>query len=71
VYIKKVEARIQEEVDRAQHYLDQSTEAHIVNVVETELIKKHMRTIVEVRTSIEEPVIHCYLTFFFFFFYYC
>ncbi|KAF4525029.1 hypothetical protein B566_EDAN016006 [Ephemera danica] len=47
VYIKKVEARIQEEVDRAQHYLDQSTEPRIVDVVETELIKKHMRTIVE------------------------
>jgi cullin 3 len=48
VYIKKVEARIQEEIDRAQHYLDQSTETRIVDVVETELIKKHMRTIVEV-----------------------
>ncbi|XP_059478079.1 cullin-3 [Neocloeon triangulifer] len=51
VYIKKVEARIQEEIDRAQHYLDQSTEPRIVDVVETELIKKHMRTIVEMENS--------------------
>ncbi|CAB3386853.1 Hypothetical predicted protein [Cloeon dipterum] len=51
VYIKKVEARIQEEVDRAQHYLDQSTEPRIVDVVETELIKKHMKTIVEMENS--------------------
>lgn len=48
VYIKKVEARINEESERAKHYLDDSTESHIVAVVEEELIKKHMKTIVEV-----------------------
>lgn len=48
VYIKKVEARINEEAERAKHYLDDSTEEYIVEVVETELIKKHMKTIVEV-----------------------
>ncbi|XP_026689057.1 cullin-3-like [Diaphorina citri] len=48
VYIKKVEARINEEAERAKHYLDESTESRIVEVVEEELIKKHMRTIVEV-----------------------
>lgn len=48
VYIKKVEARINEESDRAKHYLDESTEPRIVEVVEEELIKKHMKTIVEV-----------------------
>lgn len=48
VYIKKVEARINEESDRAKHYLDESTESRIVEVVEEELIKKHMKTIVEV-----------------------
>lgn len=50
VYIKKVEARINEESDRAKHYLDASTESRIVEVVEEELIKKHMKTIVEVST---------------------
>lgn len=48
VYIKRVELRIQEEADRAKHYLDESTEKRIVEVVEEELIKKHMKTIVEV-----------------------
>lgn len=48
VYIKKVEARINEEAERAKHYLDESTESRIVEVVEEELIKKHMKTIVEV-----------------------
>lgn len=47
VYIKKVEARINEEAERAKHYLDVSTESRIVEVVE-ELKKKHMKTIVEV-----------------------
>lgn len=48
VYIKKVEARISEEAERAKHYLDDSTEPRIVDVVEQELIKKHMKTIVDV-----------------------
>lgn len=48
VYIKKVEARICEESERAKHYLDESTESRIVEVVEEELIKIHMKTIVEV-----------------------
>lgn len=51
VYIKKVEARINEEAERAKHYLDESTESRIVEVVEDELIKKHMRTIVEMENS--------------------
>lgn len=49
VYIKKVEARICEESERAKHYLDESTEPRIVEVVEEELIKIHMKTIVEVQ----------------------
>lgn len=49
MYIKKVEARINEESERAKHYLDESTEQRIVAVVEEELIQKHMKTIVEVR----------------------
>ncbi|KAK0163798.1 hypothetical protein PV328_002492 [Microctonus aethiopoides] len=51
VYIKKVEARISEESERAKHYLDKSTESRIVEVVEQELIKVHMRTIVEMENS--------------------
>uniref|UniRef100_A0A0K8ST50 Cullin family profile domain-containing protein n=1 Tax=Lygus hesperus TaxID=30085 RepID=A0A0K8ST50_LYGHE len=51
VYIKKVEARINEEAERAKCYLDESTENYIVEVVETELIKKHMKTIVEMENS--------------------
>lgn len=46
-----MEARINEEAERAKHYLDESTESRIVEVVEEELIKKHMRTIVEMENS--------------------
>lgn len=48
IYIRKVEARITEEADRAKHYLDISTECRIIEVIEEELIKKNMKTIVEV-----------------------
>lgn len=51
VYIKKVEQRINEEAERAKHYLDESTEELIVKVVEEELISKHMKTIVEMENS--------------------
>ncbi|XP_024890678.1 cullin-3-like [Temnothorax curvispinosus] len=50
-YIEKVEARIREESERAKHYLDESTESRIVKVVEEELIKVHMKTIVEMENS--------------------
>ncbi|KAK7576562.1 hypothetical protein V9T40_012848 [Parthenolecanium corni] len=51
VYIKKVETRINEEAGRAKHYLDETTEPRIVEVVEQELIKKHMKTVVEMENS--------------------
>ncbi|XP_071034184.1 cullin-3-A [Parasteatoda tepidariorum] len=51
VYINKVEQRINEEAERAKHYLDESTEELIVKVVEEELISKHMKTIVEMENS--------------------
>jgi cullin 3 len=51
VYIKKVEQRINEEAERAKHYLDNSTELQIVGVVEEELISKHMKAIVEMENS--------------------
>ena len=44
-------ARINEEAERATHYLDESTEPRIVEVVEEELIKRHMKTIVEMEGS--------------------
>ncbi|XP_071637774.1 cullin-3-like [Temnothorax longispinosus] len=50
-YIEKVEARIREESERAKHYLDESTESRIVKVVEEELIKVHIKTIVEMENS--------------------
>merc|ERR1719433_823580 len=50
-YIRKVEARITEESERAKHYLDESTEARIVEVVEEELIKRHMKTILDMENS--------------------
>ncbi|KAL4220045.1 Cullin-3 [Mactra antiquata] len=51
MYIKKVEARINEEAERATHYLDKTTEEPIVKVLEEELISKHMKTIVEMENS--------------------
>jgi len=51
VYIKKVEQRINEEAERATHYLDKSTEGPIVSVLEEELICKHMKTVVEMENS--------------------
>lgn len=51
VYIRKVEQRINEEAERAVHYLDASTEAILVKVVERELITQHMKTIVEMEHS--------------------
>lgn len=51
VYIQKVEARINEESERAKHYLDPTTEEPIVKVVEEELIRKHMKTVVEMENS--------------------
>ncbi|CAG9099264.1 Cullin-3 [Plutella xylostella] len=51
VYIARVEARIQEEAERARHYLDESTEPRVVAVLEHELIERHMKTIVEMENS--------------------
>merc|ERR1719509_165710 len=43
--------RINEEAERATHYLDETTEPRIVEVVEEELIKRHMKTIVDLEGS--------------------
>nr|CAH8868114.1 unnamed protein product [Trichobilharzia regenti] len=51
LYIKKVEQRIEEEIRRAHHHLDPSTEPKIVAVLEEELISRHMETIVGMEDS--------------------
>jgi cullin 3 len=53
-YMKKVEQRIKEEMERVQHYLDAATEAKIKEVVERELITVHMKSLVEVRQFTEQ-----------------
>uniref|UniRef100_H2ZJ76 Cullin family profile domain-containing protein n=1 Tax=Ciona savignyi TaxID=51511 RepID=H2ZJ76_CIOSA len=50
-YLKKVEARIEEEAERARHYLDPSTEPEIIAVLERELIQRHMKIVVEMENS--------------------
>jgi len=50
-YMKKVEARIKEELERVAHYLDPSTEPKIKEVVERELIASHMKTLAEMEHS--------------------
>eukprot|EP01130_Rhizamoeba_saxonica_P018986 TRINITY_DN9707_c0_g1_i1.p1 TRINITY_DN9707_c0_g1~~TRINITY_DN9707_c0_g1_i1.p1 ORF type:complete len:747 (-),score=159.93 TRINITY_DN9707_c0_g1_i1:273-2471(-) len=50
-YMKKVEARIDEEMERVNSYLDQSTEAKIQEVVERELITSHLETLVHMENS--------------------
>uniref|UniRef100_T1H3H7 Cullin family profile domain-containing protein n=1 Tax=Megaselia scalaris TaxID=36166 RepID=T1H3H7_MEGSC len=51
VYIKKVEQILQEESARAELYLDKDTEPRIVQVVEDEMIRSHLKTIVEMENS--------------------
>ncbi|CAH3163837.1 unnamed protein product, partial [Porites lobata] len=52
VYMQKVEARINEESERAKRYLNPTTEELIVKVVEEELqIHKHMKAVVEMENS--------------------
>ncbi|KAF7148330.1 hypothetical protein RHSIM_Rhsim03G0095600 [Rhododendron simsii] len=40
-FLKKVERRLNEDIDRVPHYLDGKREAKITNVVETDAICKH------------------------------
>lgn len=50
-YLKMVEDRISEEEERVLNCMDASTGEHIIQVVEQEMIIKHMKTIVEMETS--------------------
>lgn len=47
-YIKKVELRIKEELDRVTHYMDPGTEPKLREVIEKELIANHMKRLAEV-----------------------
>ena len=48
-YLRKVEMRMKEELDRVHHYLDeQSSEGKVKDVVERELISVHMQNLVHV-----------------------
>lgn len=46
-----MERRLEEEMERVKHYLDPGTEPKIKEVVETELIFNHMKTLVEMQGS--------------------
>ncbi|GBB95576.1 hypothetical protein RclHR1_02570010 [Rhizophagus clarus] len=50
-YMKKVEKRLNEEEQRVRHYLSQTTEPKIRNIVEEELISKHLKTVIEMENS--------------------
>eukprot|EP01094_Clydonella_sp_ATCC50884_P028172 TRINITY_DN8371_c0_g1_i2.p1 TRINITY_DN8371_c0_g1~~TRINITY_DN8371_c0_g1_i2.p1 ORF type:complete len:738 (+),score=239.95 TRINITY_DN8371_c0_g1_i2:74-2287(+) len=50
-YMRKVEVRRQEELDRVRHYLDSSSEPKVREVVEEELIANHVRTLIEMEGS--------------------
>ncbi|VDN05739.1 unnamed protein product [Thelazia callipaeda] len=51
VYVKKVEECLMEESNRAKMYLDKGTEQKILEVLDEELINRHMMTIVEMDNS--------------------
>lgn len=50
-YMRKVETRINEEMARVEHYLDDGTEPKIKEVIEKELIDAHMKTLIEMDGS--------------------
>lgn len=50
-FLKKAERRLNEEIERVSHYLDANSEAKITNVVETEMIKCHIQTLVHMDNS--------------------
>lgn len=50
-YMRKVEVRLKEEMERVQHYLDPATEPKIREVSERELITNHMKSLVEMEGS--------------------
>ncbi|KAM0936356.1 putative cullin protein, neddylation [Dioscorea sansibarensis] len=50
-YLKKAERRLNEEIERVSHYLDNKSESKITLVVETEMIANHMHRLVHMENS--------------------
>ncbi len=50
-YLRKAEKRLNEEIDRVNHYLDPKSEAKITSVVEREVIGNRMKLLVEMDNS--------------------
>ncbi|XP_058772433.1 cullin-3A-like isoform X1 [Vicia villosa] len=50
-YLKKAERRLDEEMDRVNHYLDPRTEKKITNVMEKEMIENHMLRLIHMENS--------------------
>ncbi|KAH7683890.1 cullin 3 protein [Dioscorea alata] len=50
-YLKKAERRLNEEIERVSHYLDNKSESKITLVVETEMIANHMQRLVHMENS--------------------
>uniref|UniRef100_A0A914CCA3 Cullin family profile domain-containing protein n=1 Tax=Acrobeloides nanus TaxID=290746 RepID=A0A914CCA3_9BILA len=51
VYVRKVNECLVEERQRAERYLDKKTEEKVIDVLKSELIRKHMTEIVEMENS--------------------
>jgi len=49
--MKKAEDRIKEERQRAQNYLDSSTQARQMQIVQNELVQAHAQTLVGMKNS--------------------
>jgi cullin 3 len=50
-YLRKADKRLAEEVERVRNYMDPGSEAKITRVVETELIQKQMKMLMEMENS--------------------
>ena len=50
-YIEKAELRLQEERDRVAHYLHRSTDARLIQIVETQLVLNHAKELVHMSGS--------------------
>ncbi|KAG2185317.1 hypothetical protein INT44_002107 [Umbelopsis vinacea] len=56
-YMRKIEKRMNEEYNRTRHYLSPVTEPKIRNIVETQLITNHAKTIMEMENSGLRPML--------------
>ncbi|CAM0137429.1 unnamed protein product [Umbelopsis sp. WA50703] len=56
-YMRKIEKRMNEEYNRTRHYLSPVTEPKIRNIVETQLVTNHAKTIMEMENSGLRPML--------------